>query len=82
MSTDLMTSSTETTEGVANTSAMDTSADNVTTDIEEKQVNGADEDLTAAENKAGKRKRSTKKAVEQIDNVSNGRPKRNLSKRQ
>jgi hypothetical protein len=77
MSADLMTSSTELTEGVANTSAMDTSADIVTTDIEEKQINGADEDPTTA----GKRKRSTKKAVEQIDNVPNGRPKRNLSKR-
>jgi hypothetical protein len=73
-----MTSSTEQTETVANTSITDTSGDFVIIDTEEKSVNGVDE---AIENKAGKRKRSTKKAVESIDNLPNGRPKRNLSKR-
>jgi hypothetical protein len=73
-----MTSSTEQTETVANTSTMDTSEDFVIIDTEEKSVNGVDE---AIENKVGKRKRSTKKAVESIDNLPNGRPKRNLSKR-
>ncbi len=76
-----MTSSTEQTETVTYTSAMDTSADFGTTDAEEKPVNGVDDESTAIENKAGKRKRSTKKVVEPVDNLPNGRPKRNLSKR-
>jgi hypothetical protein len=71
-----MISSTEQTETVANTSIMDTS-----TDIEGQPVNGIDEESTGTDNKASKRKRSTKKAIEPIDNISNGRPKRNLSKR-
>jgi hypothetical protein len=77
-----MTSATEQAETVANTSAMETSADVVPVDVEEKSVNGVDEESSAIENTAGKRKRSTKKAVETIENPSNGRPKRNLSKRE
>lgn len=78
-----MTTSTEQTETVASASAMDTSAELVTPDTEEKQANGVDEEeeTTTTESKVGKRKRSTKKAAEQVDNISNGRPKRNLSKR-
>jgi hypothetical protein len=77
-----MTSSTEPSETIQNTSTVDTPADVVETDTAEKPVNGVDEE--ASENKAGKRKRSTKKGIE-IDetsnNISNGRPKRALPKR-
>jgi hypothetical protein len=81
MSANLMTSSTEQSETVAQTSTMDTSADVVTANAEEKPVNGTDEEQTASDNKVGKRKRSTKKVVENTDNISNGRPRRTLSKR-
>ncbi len=81
MSAYLMTSSTEPTETVTKTSAMNTSADVVSAEAEEKPMNGIDEDPTETENKVGKRKRSTKKVVESVENISNGRPKRNLSKR-
>lgn len=81
INTDLMTSSTEQAETIASdTSAMDTSADVVPATIEEKPVNGAEEE----DSKVGKRKRSTKKPTEpEANNVSvtNERPKRNLSKR-
>ena len=77
-----MTSSTEQTETVTkNTSTMDTSADIVEVEIEEKPVNGVDEEPTDTDNKAGKRKRPTKKFVEPTESISSGRPKRNLSKR-
>jgi hypothetical protein len=79
-----MTSSTEPSETIQNTSTVDTPTDVVETDTAEKPVNGVDEEASASENKAGKRKRSTKKGIE-IDetsnNISNGRPKRALPKR-
>ena len=86
INTDLMTSSTKQAETIApETSAMDTSADVVpATTIEEKPVNGAEEEVSEADNKVGKRKRATKKPTEtEATNVSvtNERPKRNLSKR-
>lgn len=77
-----MTSSTEQTETATNVpSAMDTSTDAVATEVEEKPVNGTDEDGNDTENKASKRKRSTKKVVESTESISTTRPKRNLSKR-
>ena len=76
-----MTSSTEQTETVANPSAIDTSTDVVPANPEQKPVNGNDEEPTAAESNATKRKRSTKKAVETTDSVPNERPKRTFSKR-
>jgi hypothetical protein len=78
-----MATSTEQTETVTVTdaSAMDTSTDIVPTEVEEKPVNGTDEDTTETDNKASKRKRSLKKVVESTENISNGRPRRNLSKR-
>jgi hypothetical protein len=76
-----MTSSTEQSETVANTAAMDTSGDVVTTNTEEKPINGTDEEQTAGDNKAGKRKRSLKKVAENTDNITNGRPRRTLPKR-
>jgi hypothetical protein len=76
-----MTSSTEQSESVANASSVDTSANVVTSNPEQKPVNGVDEEDTTTENNTGKRKRSTKKVVESTDNQFNGRPKRSLSKR-
>jgi hypothetical protein len=81
MSADLMTSLTEQTEPVTNTSAMDTANDIIPGEFDEKPVNGTDEEPTETESKASKRKRSTKKVAESVENISNGRPKRNLSKR-
>lgn len=75
-------SATSTEQTVMNTSTMDTSNDIIPIEIEEKPVNGTDEDTTETDNKASKRKRSTKKVVESNENISNGRPKRNLSKRE
>ena len=83
-----MATSTEQTETVTvppvpEASEMDTSADIVPVETEEQQpVNGTDEDTAETDNsKASKRKRSSKKVVEPTENISNGRPKRNLSKR-
>jgi hypothetical protein len=76
-----MSAATSTEQTVMNTSTMDTSNDIIPIEIEEKPVNGTDEDTTETDNKASKRKRSTKKVVESNENISNGRPKRNLSKR-
>ena len=77
-----MTTSTEQTEAASNNrSAMDTSTDAVATEVEEKPVNGTDEDPNDTENKSSKRKRSTKKVVEPTESISTSRPKRNLSKR-
>jgi hypothetical protein len=77
-----MSAATSTEQTVMNTSTMDTSNDIIPIEIEEKPVNGTDEDTTETDNKASKRKRSTKKVVESNENISNGRPKRNLSKRE
>ncbi|UJR37681.1 hypothetical protein I4U23_030376 [Adineta vaga] len=83
MSAEPMTSSTEQTESVANTSTVETAADNITENTEVKPVNGADEEaMITTENSTGKRKRSIKKVVENTDSISNGRPKRTLSKRE
>ncbi|CAF4557502.1 unnamed protein product [Rotaria sp. Silwood1] len=76
-----MTSSTQHSETVANTSVGDASADVYMTNSEENQINGIDEESTTNENKTGKRKRSTKKSLEPTENIPNGRPKRTLSKR-
>lgn len=69
-------------EAINNTSAFDTSTDVPMSNSDEKQINGVDEESTGAENKTGKRKRSTKKSVEQTENYPNERPKRTLSKRE
>jgi hypothetical protein len=60
---------------------MDTSTTDVElTNPEERSANDVDEPST--ETKTGKRKRSTKKAVETDEtNMSNGRPRRTLPKR-
>jgi hypothetical protein len=62
---------------------MDTSTEIVAADqVEDQQVNEVDEEIlaeTAVDTTAGKRKRVTKKVEETP--ISNGRPKRTLSKR-
>lgn len=76
MNADLMTSATEQSEAIANPSTDDQMVTG-----EEKQVNGVEEEPTSAEDKPGKRKRSTKRAPETSEAIANGRPKRSLSKR-
>lgn len=64
-------------------SKMDTSDTDVVepTPVEETPVNGVEESTTE-EKSAGKRKRSTKKTVENDEaTISNGRPRRTLPKR-
>jgi hypothetical protein len=77
-------SATEPTETIADTSAMDTSNDIVTAPVDDKTVNGVDESNALGDSKTSKRKRPSKKATETEDissSLSNGRPKRTLSKR-
>lgn len=76
-----MTSSTATSEAIANTSTAESSADEQMINTEEKQTNGIDEEANISDTKTGKRKRASKKTTEVTENISNGRPKRTLSKR-
>lgn len=84
MSADQMTSSTEQTETATESTAMDTSVDVAAPSVQtdDKPVSSNGEEQTDTENKVGKRKRSTKKVVETGETIANGRPKRNLSKRE
>ena len=80
-----MTSSTEQTETLVNSTPMDTSAEISTVNTEEKPIDGVDETASTEENKTGKRKRATKKPIETeeaANSISNSRPRRTLTKRQ
>lgn len=85
-----MTSSTEPSEPVASTASVEAAVDDVpaAAAADAKPVNGADDEPTnttaepEAESTSSKRKRSTKKVVENTESISNARPRRTLTKRE